>query len=187
MLLFASPAPTLSQLVRQSDLRKSSEVFFLNLEDGFFGCQVNASVDVLQLFEISKLCDGTPHCYRGSDESNPNLKCTSKLVAGFVWRGLSFNAFCVVFQMTVCTRQGATASTARVWIPSATATMATEEKVVICPTTTSASTGLATSSGTAQTPSEVSSANATKATTETDSTAKVRPRRRRRRAPKLQN
>ena len=54
------------------------EVFFVNLEDGFFGCQVNASVDILQLFEISKLCDGTPNCYLGSDESNPRLKCTSK-------------------------------------------------------------------------------------------------------------
>ena len=46
---------------------------------GFFGCQVNASVDILQLFEISKLCDGTPNCYLGSDESNKKLKCTSKL------------------------------------------------------------------------------------------------------------
>ena len=60
-----------------NDLR-TSEVFFVNLEDGFFGCQVNASVDILQLFEISKLCDGTPNCYLGSDESNPQLKCTSK-------------------------------------------------------------------------------------------------------------
>ena len=61
---------------------KSNEVFFLNLEDGFFGCQVNASVDVLQLFEVSKLCDGVPHCYQGSDENNPRLKCTSKLKPG---------------------------------------------------------------------------------------------------------
>ena len=63
-----------------NDLRSQSqrEVFFVNLEDGFFGCQVNASVDILQLFEISKLCDGTPNCYLGSDESNPRLKCTSK-------------------------------------------------------------------------------------------------------------
>ena len=57
------------------------EVFFVNLEDGFFGCQVNASVDVLQLFEISKLCDGTPQCYLGSDEQNEKLKCTSKLTS----------------------------------------------------------------------------------------------------------
>ena len=62
-----------------NDLRTSSEVFFVNLEDGFFGCQVNASVDILQLFEISKLCDGKPNCYLGSDESNKKLKCTSKL------------------------------------------------------------------------------------------------------------
>ena len=61
----------------RNDLKKR-EVFFVNLEDGFFGCQVNASVDILQLFEISKLCDGTPNCYLGSDESNPQLKCTSK-------------------------------------------------------------------------------------------------------------
>lgn len=58
--------------------QRKNEVFFVNLEDGFFGCQVNASVDILQLFEISKLCDGTPNCYLGSDESNPQLKCTSK-------------------------------------------------------------------------------------------------------------
>ena len=63
--------------INRNDLKKR-EVFFVNLEDGFFGCQVNASVDILQLFEISKLCDGTPNCYLGSDESNPRLKCTSK-------------------------------------------------------------------------------------------------------------
>ena len=40
--------------------------------------QVNASVDVLQLFEISKLCDGVQHCYQGSDEQHAKLKCTSK-------------------------------------------------------------------------------------------------------------
>ena len=50
----------------------------MNLEDGFFGCQVNASVDVLQLFEISKLCDGVAHCFGGSDEDNSRFKCSSK-------------------------------------------------------------------------------------------------------------
>ena len=64
--------------IRNDLTNKKREVFFVNLEDGFFGCQVNASVDILQLFEISKLCDGTPNCYLGSDESNPQLKCTSK-------------------------------------------------------------------------------------------------------------
>ena len=62
----------------KNDLSPRKEVFFVKLEDGFFGCQVNASVDVLQLFEISKLCDGTPQCWQGSDESNTKLKCTSK-------------------------------------------------------------------------------------------------------------
>ncbi|KAK2714568.1 hypothetical protein QYM36_008952 [Artemia franciscana] len=52
------------------------ELFFLHLEDGLFGCQVNESVDVLQLFEISKLCDGVPNCFMGSDELRRDLKCT---------------------------------------------------------------------------------------------------------------
>lgn len=54
------------------------EIFFLNLEDGYFGCQVNESTDVLQLYEISRICDGTPDCYRGSDELRRELKCTSE-------------------------------------------------------------------------------------------------------------
>jgi hypothetical protein len=53
------------------------EIFFLNLEDGYFGCQVNESTDVLQLFELSKLCDGTPNCFLGSDELTDKLKCTN--------------------------------------------------------------------------------------------------------------
>lgn len=54
------------------------EVFVLNLEDGFFGCQVNESVDILQLFELSKLCDGIPQCFLGSDEVANELKCTDR-------------------------------------------------------------------------------------------------------------
>lgn len=54
------------------------EIFFLNLEDGYFGCQVNESTDVLQLYEISKLCDGKSDCFRGSDELRTELKCSSK-------------------------------------------------------------------------------------------------------------
>ena len=61
----------------------SNEVFFVKLEDGFFGCQVNETVDVLQLFEISKLCDGSSQCWQGSDENNPRLKCTSKLIYNY--------------------------------------------------------------------------------------------------------
>lgn len=58
----------------------SQEVFFLNLEDGYFGCQVNESTDYLQLFELSKLCDGAQDCYRGSDEQHDKLKCSSKYI-----------------------------------------------------------------------------------------------------------
>ncbi|XKL63797.1 hypothetical protein PGB90_006161 [Kerria lacca] len=54
------------------------EIFFLNLEDGYFGCQVNQSTDVLQLYELSKLCDGYQDCFQGSDELARELKCTSK-------------------------------------------------------------------------------------------------------------
>lgn len=54
------------------------EIFLLNLEDGYFGCQVNDSQDVLQLFELSKLCDGIPQCFRGSDELTDRLKCTDR-------------------------------------------------------------------------------------------------------------
>jgi hypothetical protein len=54
------------------------EIFFLNLEDGYFGCQVNESTDVLQLYELSKLCDGAPNCFMGSDELRKELKCTGE-------------------------------------------------------------------------------------------------------------
>ena len=54
------------------------EIFVLNLEDGYFGCQVNESTDFLQLFELSKLCDGVPQCFQGSDEVDSELKCTDR-------------------------------------------------------------------------------------------------------------
>lgn len=54
------------------------EIFLLNLEDGYFGCQVNASQDFLQLFELSRLCDGQPQCYLGSDELDLQLKCRAR-------------------------------------------------------------------------------------------------------------
>ena len=57
---------------------QNSEVFFVNLEEGYFGCQVNQSAEFLQIFKISKLCDGTSDCYRGSDENRKELKCSSK-------------------------------------------------------------------------------------------------------------
>lgn len=52
-------------------------MFFLNLEDGYFGCQVNESVEFLQIYDLSRLCDGLQDCYMGSDEKRKELKCTS--------------------------------------------------------------------------------------------------------------
>ena len=54
------------------------EIFFLHLEEGYFGCQVNESTDILQLYDVSKLCDGVPDCYGRSDENRAKLKCTGK-------------------------------------------------------------------------------------------------------------
>lgn len=54
------------------------EIFLLNLEDGYFGCQVNESQDFLQLFELSRLCDGQPQCYLGSDELAGKLRCNQR-------------------------------------------------------------------------------------------------------------
>lgn len=53
-------------------------MFFLNLEDGYFGCQVNESVEFLQIYELSRLCDGLQDCYMGSDELRKELKCSSE-------------------------------------------------------------------------------------------------------------
>ncbi|KAL7740758.1 hypothetical protein ACLKA6_012373 [Drosophila palustris] len=57
--------------------RFRGEVFFLNLEDGYFGCQVNESTDYLQLYDLSKICDGNQDCFLGSDELSKELKCTN--------------------------------------------------------------------------------------------------------------
>lgn len=54
------------------------EIFFLNLEDGYFGCQLNESTDYLQLFDLSQLCDNKPNCFKGSDELSAELKCSDR-------------------------------------------------------------------------------------------------------------
>uniref|UniRef100_A0A6P7FF96 Uncharacterized protein LOC114327498 n=1 Tax=Diabrotica virgifera virgifera TaxID=50390 RepID=A0A6P7FF96_DIAVI len=77
------------------------EVFFLNLEDGYFGCQVNESTDVLQLFELSKLCDGTPNCFLGSDELTKELKCTGECLTFVVAFYFGHDFKVVVFSVTV--------------------------------------------------------------------------------------
>lgn len=84
--LQAINADSLFQALSQYSSRKNifgnkHEVFFLNLEDGYFGCQVNDSTEFLQLYELSKLCDGTQDCFMGSDELRKELKCTSKWIS----------------------------------------------------------------------------------------------------------
>lgn len=73
------------------------EIFVLNLEDGYFGCQVNESTDFLQLFELSKLCDGHPQCFQGSDEVVPELKCTDRSKS-LLWSIL----FCILNIFHLC-------------------------------------------------------------------------------------
>nr|CAD7194744.1 unnamed protein product [Timema douglasi] len=81
------------------------EIFFLNLEDGYFGCQVNESTDVLQLYELSKLCDGTSDCFMASDELTKELKCTksSQLKPNKSW----FSK-CTVWQLKICSQRDLT-------------------------------------------------------------------------------
>lgn len=79
-LIISSVFPqALSQFSSRKNLfGNRHEVFFLNLEDGYFGCQVNESVEFLQIYELSRLCDGLQDCYMGSDELRKELKCTSE-------------------------------------------------------------------------------------------------------------
>ena len=62
---------------RQIDLSKvlpTQELFWLNLEEGYFACQLNQSEKFLKIFKISRLCDGTSDCYQGSDELYDELR-----------------------------------------------------------------------------------------------------------------
>ena len=63
----------------------------MNLEEGYFGCQVNETLEVLQIFKIEKLCDGTSDCYLGSDENQKELKCSSKYQFHFHFPNNSFH------------------------------------------------------------------------------------------------
>jgi hypothetical protein len=63
---------------RQVDLSKvlpTTELFWLNIEEGYFACQVNASEKYLKLFKLSRLCDGIGDCFEASDELSDELKC----------------------------------------------------------------------------------------------------------------
>ena len=85
ILLWSSLVTTWTTVSAQFSRAKFSkkEVFFVNLEEGFFGCQVNETLEVLQIFKIEKLCDGISDCYLGSDENSKELKCSSKYLHAF--------------------------------------------------------------------------------------------------------
>lgn len=96
------------------------EVFFLNLEDGYFGCQVNESVEFLQIYELSRLCDGLQDCYMGSDELRKELKCSSESLQLIVKFDVNSN----YFKTTVRAKMDRHARTECVSIISAIVTMA---------------------------------------------------------------
>ena len=62
---------------RQVDLSEvlpTEELFWLNLEEGYFACQLNQSENFLKIFKLSRLCDGKGDCYQGSDELTDELR-----------------------------------------------------------------------------------------------------------------
>ena len=62
---------------RQVDLSgvlPTEELFWLNLEEGYFACQLNQSEKFLKIFKLSRLCDGKEDCYQGSDELREDLR-----------------------------------------------------------------------------------------------------------------
>ena len=62
---------------RQVDLSEvlpTEELFWLNLEEGYFACQLNESEKFLKIFKISRLCDYKEDCYQGSDELYDELR-----------------------------------------------------------------------------------------------------------------
>ena len=62
---------------RQVDLSEvlpTEELFWLNLEEGYFACQLNQSEIFLKIFKLSRLCDGRNDCYQGSDELSDDLR-----------------------------------------------------------------------------------------------------------------
>ena len=72
------------QTGRQVDLTRvlpTAELFWLNLEEGYFGCQINGSDKYVKIFKLSRLCDGVPDCYRASDELKDHLKCSADCAA----------------------------------------------------------------------------------------------------------
>ena len=58
--------------------KSSREIFVVNFELGFFACQLNASSDFLEVYSLSRLCDGARDCFSGTDENRDYVPCSSK-------------------------------------------------------------------------------------------------------------
>ena len=77
-----------------SDILPTEELFWLNLEEGYFACQLNESEKFLKIFRISRLCDYKEDCYKGSDELQKDLRYLKPLVF-YVSR--AFNLFQMLY------------------------------------------------------------------------------------------
>lgn len=71
-----TPNPDLIE--RQAWPGSTKDVFFLDFDRGQFGCNTNESDHLIQLFPMSKLCDGRNDCINGSDEDTLRLKCRDR-------------------------------------------------------------------------------------------------------------
>ena len=71
-----TPNPDLIE--RQTWPGSIKDVFFLDFDRGQFGCNTNESGHLIQLFPMSKLCDGRNDCINGSDEDTLRLKCNER-------------------------------------------------------------------------------------------------------------
>lgn len=112
-------------------------MFFLNLEDGYFGCQVNESVEFLQIYELSRLCDGLQDCYMGSDELRKELKCSSESLQ----LSVNFDVTSNYFKTTVRAKMDRHARTECVSIINAIVTMALVAATARSPTRMSVNIG----------------------------------------------
>lgn len=66
---------------RQVDLTRVLPIsgqFWLNVDDGYFACQVNSTETFVKVFKISRLCDGLPDCFQGADELKDFLNCSDQ-------------------------------------------------------------------------------------------------------------
>jgi hypothetical protein len=74
LLLIATVVLAILLLLCKQLLLFVQELFWLNLEEGYFACQFNSSEQFLKIFRLSRLCDGVSDCFQASDELRDYLK-----------------------------------------------------------------------------------------------------------------